>query len=576
MEFIASQPLLFDNNEKMALALALKVPFDKIDDVLSDVHSLFYDKDRRYLLMNNYSQYGNIYYDNKNPKGRIYTSEKNKDNLFLVMVKIYAIRTYNNPKITDLIVKKFNNNINVHYDILYYIKQIKSIQKDIVSKISKYGNFNLPSISENNKLLKKLKIKIEKRGEDTYYHIGAIRCGDDIEGYINYRDIAICLDEDYDLIAIHYYFKNWDYNSKWDWSTITDFTLHPHTTSNSICFGNRDSDAMLYTTQMDLPFLLLTYKEALSCYNSGSAYSKIKDIAPILRALDGNSDMIQYPTDQMSEEEKMIYYVKKIMKNARKCPKCGNYYYGNYCETQDCIKNPLTVKSCPSCDSKMIWDESTQQLKCPTCYTCPACGTISKDSTYCQNIKCDQSPLYKAICRICGGIVTTKIVNGIRKYYCDNPLCECSEERFGKTEILQKLSEDKELCPLCNEKLEIGEMSSNWICRNHENTISCYNQYGSPLFGRTVHTNLREEYERIDYNITEYRTIDFCPYCKKEGKHNRDILCSINNNNEVICQTHGIVGDVIKVLIPYTQRGTFEKINLEYSIVKWRQNGNSN
>lgn len=434
---------------------------------LSNIYEYAYLSDAKYLLMEGFTNYelsDEIFY-----KDDVAYIANHTERL---VINAYLLVTGRGSEIKD-VETWIANRQSIFNNINYRVIQIKNLEYEIrkdTQKISSYIPFSWESAI---KIAKQMKIKCyhkDSAADTLSFELGKIKCGDDEEGYINYQNIIIELDKKMKLHNIIYHFNKWKYNVQWGWYNTYD--LHPHVSGYSLCEGNRQEDMTIYRSTQDWGFLLSTYRECFASYDSTSAYAKIKQIAPILRGMAKIADDIEYPED-ISDSDLSYKIFKKMQAQKRRCRICDNIYYGEECDRENCIGNPLTKKLCTHCDREMTWKSHLHRVTCDNCYYCLHCEVISPNSTECLNIKCIKCKNYVIRCEHCYGIKS--YIDG--QLYCDNPKCKNHKDYITP---IAPISESP-VCSICHYNNLRQNGLLEWWCDNHNHSISQYDKYGAPI-----------------------------------------------------------------------------------------------
>ncbi|KKP50485.1 MAG: hypothetical protein UR43_C0033G0002 [candidate division TM6 bacterium GW2011_GWF2_33_332] len=429
---------------------------------LSNIYEYAYLSDAKYLLMEGFTNYelsNEIFY--KDDVAYIANhSEK-------LVIDAYLLVTGRGSEIKD-VRKWLEDREHIFRDIDYRVSQIRNTEYEIYKNIQKISSYMESAI----KIAKQMKIKCyhkDSAADTLSFELGKIKCGDDEEGYINYQNIIIELNKKMKLCNIIYHFNKWKYNVQWGWF---EDRLHPHVDNTHLCEGNRQEDMIIYRMQSDWGFLLSTYRECFASYDSTSTYAKIKEIAPILRGMAKIADDIEYPED-ISDSDLSYKIFKKMQAQKRRCRTCDNIYYGEECDRENCIGNPLTKKLCAHCDREMTWKSHLHRITCDNCYHCPHCEVISPNSTECLNIACSKCKNYVTRCEY-------SYIGG--QLYCDNPKCKNHKDYITP---IAPISESP-VCLICHNNNLRQNGSLEWWCDNGNHSISQYDKYGAPV-GRNYH-----------------------------------------------------------------------------------------
>jgi len=438
---------------------------------LSNIYEYAYLSDAKYLLMEGFTNYelsNEIFY--KDDVAYIANhSEK-------LVIDAYLLVTGRGSEIKD-VRKWLEDREHIFRDIDYRVSQIRNTEYEIYKNIQKISSYIPFSWESAIKIAKQMKIKCyhkDSAADTLSFELGKIKCGDDEEGYINYQNIIIELNKKMKLCNIIYHFNKWKYNVQWGWF---EDRLHPHVDNTHLCEGNRQEDMIIYRMQSDWGFLLSTYRECFASYDSTSTYAKIKEIAPILRGMAKIADDIEYPED-ISDSDLSYKIFKKMQAQKRRCRTCDNIYYGEECDRENCIGNPLTKKLCAHCDREMTWKSHLHRITCDNCYHCPHCEVISPNSTECLNIACSKCKNYVTRCEYCYGIKS--YIGG--QLYCDNPKCKNHKDYITP---IAPISESP-VCLICHNNNLRQNGSLEWWCDNGNHSISQYDKYGAPV-GRNYH-----------------------------------------------------------------------------------------
>ncbi len=239
------------------------------------------------------------------------------------------------------------------------------------------------------KACKKLGIKYSYDGKH-HFLFKNIKLGNDIEGFIHYKAIEMVYNNGLYLDDVVFSFNKFSYRKSWGIPIIG--YMHPHINDSQICFGNRDSDAMLYRKTGAYEFFALLLKESINNYNPGSPYEKVttiinkvmvlEKICNMYKALDSNGELI---TKDSNPEE----YAKLMFSHIRKCRVCNHFILPNpehpdqdgVCTNESCTANPNATIECPECSRPMtrgVWDDNWSRYRWE-----------------CHNVECSNSVEYR-------------------------------------------------------------------------------------------------------------------------------------------------------------------------------------
>ena len=339
-----------------------------------------------------------IYYNNNN----------NHYPVSIVRLLIAGNLLFNNNK--PLIILYFNNYNNVKNDI----DSIRANQRDVekrarnISEITnRYFPLVLPDIKKLNKIMAKLKGKAEIINDEYWFTFYNIKSGNETEGYILYKNVALCFTIG-DFISenhaknIIFRFQNYEYDVR-KWPGIVG-NLHPHINTTSICFGNRADDWNLYSLSGNYEFKLDLIKTSLMSYNPESPYSNIITIRKKIDILNVIFKDYRKMNPATSPEE----VAKHIFTTVQRCSHCRSVIDNitSYCIHPNCKANPDAIIKCRICGHtetkgdwiperhKFVWictNENCETNRVATPVTSPSVTTdINPDNDYPNCVICGE------------------------------------------------------------------------------------------------------------------------------------------------------------------------------------------
>lgn len=222
-----------------------------------------------------------------------------------------------------------------------------------------------------------------------------VRCGNETEGYIQYKSIQLFLSDDNRMPSrVIYTFNNFFCDSDWN---VPFGHLHPHIAGGSMCLGNRVNDYALYVTSRSYPFIVEILKESVNNYSpDGPPYSNVASIrtriAAISKLIDINLTKDKHKS--LKEVNDISSYLSDMLRSNR-CRHCGSLMADRHCTSSNCDANPDYQRACSRCGTILTigrWSES-RHIYLRTC----------------ENTNCSESPNYVnqvdiPYCRVCGSL----------------------------------------------------------------------------------------------------------------------------------------------------------------------------
>ena len=394
---IIGQPVILTNSRKMMIAMAISVPYDKVDDYLSKV--CYVNAQERIKLVNygDYHCFTVAMWDSVEKNGFLYiplfysermNSELGEYTIPAIMAIWILSKVAQNEDILN-----YHNNINkqtIRYfkDLIKIAEEqskIRDRQKILESYYENLSFLKLPDWTAFVKAAKKYKVKaVHKDGYISLMFPNVI-CGNDIEGFIQYRAIEVLWSKNTNSVKeVIYYFKDFIISDKWGFITA----LHPHV-DGSFCWGNREEDYSIYRNANEWGFLIGLINESLRGYNPSSPFINITKLRHILSQLKAvlpkDVTKLRIIRNDVAESFKWFSTIKE---KAQSCPICGQILMeGQPCMGQNCRRNPDSIIDCDICGQQYIWDMVSRELRCPGHYLCGGCGSISAGNT-CVNPNC--------------------------------------------------------------------------------------------------------------------------------------------------------------------------------------------
>lgn len=278
-------------------------------------------------------------------------------------------------------------------------------QRDLRYALERYGsdvptfqlqNFSLKTI---NKIMAKHKGSAEFVGNDLKLTFNKIRCGNDIEGYVNYKSITVFLPfnkfgtRNLNSNRIIYTFQKFSLDTCDKINGIP--ALHPHISGGDaeFCFGNRDEDWRIYAMSYNFPFIIDLIYESLHTYNPSSPYIHISMLINVIKTL----NMVYKDYKKLNPASTPGVLASHIFRGVNTCPKCYTILgVDGACIRDRCRANPLAVINCDRCGvamERIEWDAEHRQYK-----------------WVCRNTSCTKSPDFikpplpegTLVCRVCG------------------------------------------------------------------------------------------------------------------------------------------------------------------------------
>jgi len=324
-----------------------------------------------------------------------FTTQTNK---ILLLCSCYIISVNGNQNDINSFATIYQKYLSNVFDIIRHTTSYEAKMMEFSIFASKMVGYKPFDINALIKAGKKYKIEVARAGEDISFIVRNVRCGNEIEGYLQYKAIQMFMTEKYTFRHTIYYFNKFMYDTRWGISRVG--SLHPHIGSGgSICWGNRVSDVQLYIESRSYAFLLEVLKESLFSYNpgdgdDGAPFRPVKEISEVIRLLNKLIDIkLSKDGNSSSKEINSSRYFAETIGNSF-CPHCD--YITN--EEGRCVN--LRCKGCEKAN-----------IKCSKCQQDCVIGDYDEDARMfewiCNNEQCMASPKYPyrvtaPYCRHCG------------------------------------------------------------------------------------------------------------------------------------------------------------------------------
>ena len=154
---------------------------------------------------------------------------------------------------------------------------------------------------EFHKVARRQKVAIFIDGSAYRMQFKNVRCGNDVEGHIQYKYVSLWVNSRFNVVKSEFAFDKFYVNSNW-----TSVMVHPHISGNSVCYGNRKSDYELYSKHLAYEFFVDLINETVRSYNPDNPFDKVSSIRGKLsvweNALRGNKTMQEMPIAQRSKQ----------------------------------------------------------------------------------------------------------------------------------------------------------------------------------------------------------------------------------------------------------------------------------
>jgi len=232
-----------------------------------------------------------------------------------------------------------------------YNEYLKILEQNTIS----YTPINWKELFTYGKKLK-LKITREKSLSLIIIEFGKVTIGNDIEGYIKYKNIILTFDDNFTLKRSQFFFTNWEYDS----DLGLDWSLHPHI-KDYICYGNRKEDFVIYQSTKNFAFLLDLIKESVNSYYPDQPFISVKKLASRLRAMERALPLHKAANPESERVESLLEFAEA---HTRYCD-CGNYMINNRCTGITCRRNPEAQLNCAHCNTPLVWSAEHNILICP-------------------------------------------------------------------------------------------------------------------------------------------------------------------------------------------------------------------
>jgi hypothetical protein len=265
----------------------------------------------------------NVYYINEREFGNagLYEYEK------IAYLILYVLSDINN--IDEIIInyarlKSYHNNLN-------------SSRRNFVNAEEQYRKllFDHPIFTPTDYrslflYAKKMKIKLEKTDQNIIMNFKQIKVGNDVEGYVSYKNIEITFDLRFKLLRTRFYFNKFMFDTKWG----IDLPMHPHI-SSYVCYGNRADDFNAYLAHHNFPFLLDLIKETVNSYYPERPFIYIKKLGSRIKAVE--KALIGSKLGDCENDEKKSKEIFEFIQGKLTMCGCGSYQYLGHCTNPNCV-----------------------------------------------------------------------------------------------------------------------------------------------------------------------------------------------------------------------------------------------
>jgi len=361
--------------------------------------------------------------------------------------------------------------------MISYRNEIENIELSIHRLYNnRQKEFRYIDIKELEKACKKYKVSYARIEDTNELTFKKVRIGNENEGWINYKFIKLYLDDSLRLKRAVLGFNKFIYDS--EWHLLTDTSFHPHINNRGkACFGNRDEDYSIYSSNYHYNFLVELLNETVRSYHPDNPYVNIVTLAGSLEVL-----------------KKKIISVISLASNKKNLDISD---YLNYSESM--LRN--NVPTCPFCGGVLeelmpgrVDNESPSTCQNITCRAslkyeklCVRCGEqlsaerwawrCARYDWHCISTSCNQvTSAYR--CRVCGQVLAQHMED--MRYYCNDADCgvhdiiqyDSDGRLVGGNETTlfnaraEWLESQESLVCNCGEPLEWDSVTRTFICSN--------------------------------------------------------------------------------------------------------------
>jgi hypothetical protein len=175
-----------------------------------------------------------------------------------------------------------------------------------------------------------MKIKLEKTDQNIIMNFKQIKVGNDVEGYVSYKNIEITFDLRFKLLRTRFYFNKFMYDTGWE----MDLSMHPHIGSY-VCYGNRADDFNAYLAHHNFPFLLDLIKETVNSYYPERPFIDIRKLGSRIKAVE--KALIGSKLGDCENDEKKSKEIFQFVRGKLTMCGCGSYQYLGHCTNPNCV-----------------------------------------------------------------------------------------------------------------------------------------------------------------------------------------------------------------------------------------------
>lgn len=372
-------PVKLTPSEERLVSFYTKIPVKKLPTVyIAD--SDIYDKPA--FIANDC---GMIFHDNGNLFIHI-SGATSEDRWILTTIAIVSAEDTTPLPIYRRFIDDKIGLFHSHREILRYKERY---EKEFRDKILNAVNLNLTSMKDHLKKLSKLKIPMEvvdyPNGKYIKFTFKNVKVGNDMEGYIHYKQIDLVLDPfTFSIKDSRFTFKNFSVKS----SEYLPINFHPHIASG-ICFGNMKEEYNRYISNGYYEFALALIKESVYNYNAESPYVNIITLAKTIKSC----ERLWKIEKTQAENFRLTHH---------NCAGCGHSAPiaedgGTDCTSPNCRGNANAHIVCTLCGNQMtavqpltrdLVHSWAYQFRCDCVVTCTYCGTVHTRNADCTGQHC--------------------------------------------------------------------------------------------------------------------------------------------------------------------------------------------
>lgn len=389
---VNGSPVEFTQQEILTASVFLQVRVSEILNLSYKIYAVS-EGELRLIRMHNPRRFGD-YCCYFNDTTYITTSFISTNTKVRLLVTAFLLANDDSSSIQQLLNSLENYVSQMAYIEAEVISHQRTIQ-DYYQALANFTGYKKWDIIAFIKAARKYKALAEVIDDKLAITFKNVRCGNETEGYIQYKSIQLFLsDGNRQPYRAIYTFNNFFWDTEW---SLSQYHFHPHLNAGTLCFGNRMDDYVLYATSRAYSFMIEILKDSVNNYSpDGPPYCNVTSIrqriAVFSKIIDVNLSKDKHKS--LREVNDITRYLDGLLQSNR-CRHCGSLIIDRECSHETCNANPHYTSNCGRCGLPLTlgrWLESRHLYE-----------------RTCNNTNCASSPNYvnrvdTPYCRVCGSL----------------------------------------------------------------------------------------------------------------------------------------------------------------------------